>query len=171
MVELFAMSSLHLPSYRRLCLLSRRSHTSGGHPCSIVICNGPSVDVSSNRKVRLTCTNSIGCLLGHGVACRPAHGSHPQNAAGKHQIFLHGAPQRAQSSSTQYQVLEWKMSVFCATESYDQGDVNGSKFRIKSLCWEQGCIFRLTCSHPELTEDHVLTSAYVKFLEPSREMP
>ena len=31
----------------------------------------------------------------------------------------------------------------------------------KSLC-HQGCIFRLTCSHPELTEDHVLTSAYVK---------
>ena len=27
---------------------------------------------------------------------------------------------------------------------------------------EQGSIFRLTCSHPELTEDHVLTSAYVK---------
>ena len=27
----------------------------------------------------------------------------------------------------------------------------------------QGCTFRLTCSHPELTEDHVLTSAYVKF--------
>ena len=27
---------------------------------------------------------------------------------------------------------------------------------------EQGCIFRLMCSHPELTEDHVLTSAYVK---------
>ena len=26
----------------------------------------------------------------------------------------------------------------------------------------QGCIFRLTCSHPELTEDHVLTSSYVK---------
>ena len=26
----------------------------------------------------------------------------------------------------------------------------------------QGCIFRLTCSHPELIEDHVLTSAYVK---------
>ena len=26
----------------------------------------------------------------------------------------------------------------------------------------QGCIFRLTCSHPELTEDHVLTSACVK---------
>ena len=26
----------------------------------------------------------------------------------------------------------------------------------------QGCIFRLTCSHPELTEDHVLISAYVK---------
>ena len=27
----------------------------------------------------------------------------------------------------------------------------------------QRCIFRLTCSHPELTEDHVFTSAYVKF--------
>ena len=26
----------------------------------------------------------------------------------------------------------------------------------------QGCIFRLTYSHPELTEDHVLTSAHVK---------
>ena len=26
----------------------------------------------------------------------------------------------------------------------------------------QGCIFRLTCSHPELTKDRVLTSAYVK---------
>ena len=26
----------------------------------------------------------------------------------------------------------------------------------------QGCIFRLTCSHRELTEEHVLTSAYVK---------
>ena len=29
-------------------------------------------------------------------------------------------------------------------------------------CFDQGCIFRLTCSHPELTEDHVLTSANVK---------
>ena len=27
---------------------------------------------------------------------------------------------------------------------------------------KQGCIFRLTCSHRELTKDHVLTSAYVK---------
>ena len=27
---------------------------------------------------------------------------------------------------------------------------------------KQGCIFRLTCSYPELTEDHVLTRAYVK---------
>ena len=25
----------------------------------------------------------------------------------------------------------------------------------------QWCIIRLTCSHPELTNDHVLTSAYV----------
>ena len=27
--------------------------------------------------------------------------------------------------------------------------------------YAQGCIFRLTCSYPELTKDHVLTSAYV----------
>ena len=27
----------------------------------------------------------------------------------------------------------------------------------------QGCIFRLTCSQHELTKDHVLTTAYVKF--------
>ena len=27
----------------------------------------------------------------------------------------------------------------------------------------QGCILCLTCSHRELTKDHVLTSAYVKF--------
>ena len=27
---------------------------------------------------------------------------------------------------------------------------------------EQGCIFGLTCSYHELTEDYVLTSAYVK---------
>ena len=27
---------------------------------------------------------------------------------------------------------------------------------------DQGCIFRLTCSHPELTKDYVLTSVYVK---------
>ena len=26
----------------------------------------------------------------------------------------------------------------------------------------QGCIIRLTCSHPEVTVDHVLTIAYVK---------
>ena len=28
----------------------------------------------------------------------------------------------------------------------------------------QGCIFRLTCSHPELIEDHVLTNAYIRIL-------
>ena len=39
-------------------------------------------------------------------------------------------------------------------EKYFHRDSNQSK---------QGCIFRLTCSHPELTEDHVLTSAYVNF--------
>ena len=27
---------------------------------------------------------------------------------------------------------------------------------------KQGCIFSLTCSHPELTKDHVLTSAHIK---------
>ena len=30
---------------------------------------------------------------------------------------------------------------------------------------DQGCIFCLTCSHPKLTEDHVLTSAYVKIFK------
>ena len=35
-------------------------------------------------------------------------------------------------------------------------------FRISWAIQDQGCIFRLTCSYPELTEDHVLTSAYVK---------
>ena len=34
----------------------------------------------------------------------------------------------------------------------------------KNCCSKpQGCIFRLTCSHCELTKDLVLTSAYVKF--------
>ena len=36
---------------------------------------------------------------------------------------------------------------------------------------QQGSIFRLTCSHSELTKDHVLKSPYVRSLEPSREMP
>ena len=27
--------------------------------------------------------------------------------------------------------------------------------------YDQGCIIRLTCSHPKLTKDHVLTSSYV----------
>ena len=33
---------------------------------------------------------------------------------------------------------------------------------VRGITGRQGCIFRLTCSYPELTEDHVLTSAYVK---------
>ena len=41
---------------------------------------------------------------------------------------------------------------FCCTDA----------FSIQRHHYRQGCIFRLTCSHPELTEDHVLTSAYVK---------
>ena len=36
--------------------------------------------------------------------------------------------------------------------AYMQGDMRA----------RQGCIFCLTCSFPELTEDHVLISAYVK---------
>ena len=32
---------------------------------------------------------------------------------------------------------------------------------LRDLGSSQGCIFRLTCSYPELTKDHVLTSAYV----------
>ena len=32
-------------------------------------------------------------------------------------------------------------------------------FGIRDSNCMQGCIFRLTCSHRELTEDHVLTSA------------
>ena len=33
---------------------------------------------------------------------------------------------------------------------------------LERCAYNQGYIFRLRCSHPELTEDHVLTSAYVK---------
>ena len=36
------------------------------------------------------------------------------------------------------------------------------KMQIFDILGYQGCIYRLTCSHPELTEDHVLTSGYVK---------
>ena len=32
----------------------------------------------------------------------------------------------------------------------------------KQGCWWQGYISSVTYSYPELTEDHVLTSAYVK---------
>ena len=35
-------------------------------------------------------------------------------------------------------------------------------FLIIEFVMVQGCMFRLTCSYPELTEDHVFTSAYVK---------
>ena len=42
---------------------------------------------------------------------------------------------------------------------------NYSHFEIYFQYWHtmlQGCISCVTCSYPELTEDHVLTSAYVK---------
>ena len=51
-------------------------------------------------------------------------------------------------------------------------DIDAETFLVSWSVDHQGCIFRLRCSYPELTEDHVLTSAYMlKFLEPSREMP
>ena len=40
--------------------------------------------------------------------------------------------------------------------------ISGSKIRFSLLKYAQGCISCGTCSYPELTEDHVLTSAYVK---------
>ena len=48
---------------------------------------------------------------------------------------------------------------------YNVGDQGGRDVGQCEHGWHgshQGCIFRLTCSYPELTEDHVLTSAYVK---------
>ena len=51
----------------------------------------------------------------------------------------------------------------------DFSQLIGSSFAVGcQFLWyikDQGCIFRLTCSHPELTEDHVLTSAYVKIFK------
>ena len=57
-------------------------------------------------------------------------------------------------------------------ENQDQSGQHCVKERLRNKHWEtlimrnkknkQGCIFRLTSSHPELTKDHVLTSAYVK---------
>ena len=44
----------------------------------------------------------------------------------------------------------------------NDGHGGNTFFTSGCLSFEQGCIFCLTCSHPELTEDHVLTSAYVK---------
>ena len=42
------------------------------------------------------------------------------------------------------------------------GWLEASALHSHSLFCPQACIFRLTCSYPELTKDHVLTSAYVK---------
>ena len=42
------------------------------------------------------------------------------------------------------------------------GDIDAETFLVSWSVDHQGCIFRLTCSYPELTEDHVLTSEYVK---------
>ena len=46
-----------------------------------------------------------------------------------------------------------------------------SYWTIMNLLESQGCISCGTFSYPKLTEDHVLTSEMLKFLEPSREMP
>ena len=43
----------------------------------------------------------------------------------------------------------------------EPGQVRGYS-NIGNNLYHQRCIFRLTCSHHELTKDHVLTSAYVK---------
>ena len=47
-----------------------------------------------------------------------------------------------------------------------EGNLESSyQFVLKLLIWltgGQGCISCVTCSYPELTKDHVLTSAYVK---------
>ena len=43
----------------------------------------------------------------------------------------------------------------------EPGQVRGYS-KIGNNLYHQRCIFRLTCSHHELTKDHVLTSAYVK---------
>ena len=52
---------------------------------------------------------------------------------------------------------------YCANEMAGKvGVVKERKIKENYNCHTQGCIFRLTCSHPELTQDHVLTSAYVK---------
>ena len=57
-------------------------------------------------------------------------------------------------------------------ENQDQGGQHCVVERLRNKHWEtlimrnkknkQGCIFCLTCPHPELTKDHVLTSAHVK---------
>ena len=52
------------------------------------------------------------------------------------------------------------------------GNNFSASYEASELCWQieiapcslQGCIFRLTCSHHELTKDHVLTNANVKIL-------
>ena len=45
---------------------------------------------------------------------------------------------------------------------FNQPSIWLSNSRALQQTQHQGCIFCLTCSHSELTEDHVLTSAYVK---------
>ena len=54
-------------------------------------------------------------------------------------------------------LLSWELWVWLSAEKR-----MGSFLFNKAHFFNQGCIFRLTCSHRELIKDHVLTCAYVK---------
>ena len=54
------------------------------------------------------------------------------------------------------------MCGFFDTSTRNPTRLNMFMYYVPVECIAQGCIFRLTCSHLELTKDHVLTSAYVK---------
>ena len=59
-----------------------------------------------------------------------------------------------------------------ATFLQNTGNFENKWHFLSAISCRQGCIFCLTCSYPELTEDHVLTKMRkLNFLEPSREMP
>ena len=52
--------------------------------------------------------------------------------------------------------------VFVQKLSKQKSEIRHKKGKPFGNLHQQGCIFCLTCSYPELTEDHVFTSAYVK---------
>ena len=66
--------------------------------------------------------------------------------------------QRCALQYTPYQLQQsWSLDHFQIKYKYKH------QIRKKDITKPQGCIFRLKCSHAELTKDHVLTSAYVNF--------